>query len=43
LQQSPEPHTVPALIVQYQTMLPDKKLLQGKLQDLYNQNAREDE
>jgi hypothetical protein len=33
----------PALIAEYQTMLPDKKLLQGKLQELYNQNASEED
>ena len=32
----------PALIAKYQTMLPDKKLLQGKLNELYNQNASEE-
>ena len=32
----------PALIAEYQTMLPDKKLLQRKLQELYNQNAGEE-
>ena len=31
----------PALIAKYQTMLADKKLLQGKLNELYNQNASE--
>jgi predicted nuclease of restriction endonuclease-like (RecB) superfamily len=31
----------PALIAEYQTMLPDKKLLQSKLNELYNQNASE--
>ena len=33
----------PALIAKYQTMLPDKKLLQGKLNELYNQNASEED
>jgi predicted nuclease of restriction endonuclease-like (RecB) superfamily len=33
----------PALIAEYQTMLPDKKLLQGKLNELYNQNANEED
>ena len=33
----------PALIAEYQTMLPDKKLLQGKLNELYSQNAREED
>ena len=33
----------PALIAEYQTMLPDKKLLQGKLDELYNQNASEED
>jgi len=33
----------PALIAEYQTMLPDKKLLQGKLNKLYNQNAHEED
>ena len=33
----------PALIAEYQTMLPDKKLLQGKLNELYNQNASEED
>jgi len=32
----------PALIAEYQTMLPDKKLLQGKLNELYSQNASEE-
>jgi predicted nuclease of restriction endonuclease-like (RecB) superfamily len=32
----------PALIAEYQTKLPDKKLLQAKLQELYNQNANEE-
>jgi len=32
----------PALIAEYQTMLPDKKLLRSKLQELYNQNADEE-
>ena len=32
----------PALIAEYQTMLPDKKLLQAKLDELYSQNAREE-
>jgi hypothetical protein len=32
----------PALIAEYQTKLPDKKLLQAKLQELYNQNASEE-
>jgi hypothetical protein len=29
----------PALVAKYQTQLPDKKLLQGKLRELYLQNA----
>ncbi len=33
----------PALIAEYQTKLPDKKLLQAKLQELYNQNANEED
>jgi hypothetical protein len=33
----------PALIAEYQTMLPDKQLLQGKLNELYSQNATESE
>jgi hypothetical protein len=33
----------PALIAEYQTMLPDKKLLQSKLDELYSQNAREED
>lgn len=33
----------PALIAEDQTMLPDKKLLQGKLNELYNQNASEED
>ena len=33
----------PALIAEYQTMLPDKKLLQGKLNELYDQNASEED
>jgi predicted nuclease of restriction endonuclease-like (RecB) superfamily len=33
----------PALIAEYQTMLPDKQLLQGKLNELYGQNATEGE
>ncbi len=33
----------PALIAEYQTMLPDKKLLQDKLNELYSQNAREED
>ena len=33
----------PALIAEYQTMLPDKKLLQGKLNELYKQNASEED
>ena len=33
----------PALIAEYQTMLPDKKLLQGKLNELYSQNASEED
>ena len=33
----------PALIAQDQTMLPDKKLLQGKLNELYNHNASEED
>jgi predicted nuclease of restriction endonuclease-like (RecB) superfamily len=32
----------PALIAEYQTMLPDKQLLQGKLHELYNQTASEE-
>ena len=32
----------PALIAEYQTMLPDKQLLQGKLNELYSQNATEE-
>jgi predicted nuclease of restriction endonuclease-like (RecB) superfamily len=32
----------PALIAEYQTMLPDKQLLQGKLNELYDQNAPEE-
>jgi hypothetical protein len=31
----------PALIAQYQTQLPDKKLLQAKLHEFYLQNAVE--
>jgi predicted nuclease of restriction endonuclease-like (RecB) superfamily len=31
----------PALIAEYQTMLPDKKLLQGKLNEFYLQNTSE--
>jgi hypothetical protein len=33
----------PALIAEDQTMLPDRKLLQGKLNALYNQNASEED
>ena len=33
----------PALIAEYQTMLPDKKLLQGKLNELYSENASEED
>ena len=33
----------PALITEYQTKLPDKKLLQAKLHEFYLQNAREGE
>jgi hypothetical protein len=33
----------PMLIAEYQTKLPDKKLLQDKLHELYNQNAREED
>jgi len=33
----------PTLIAEYQTKLPDKKLLQDKLHELYNQNAREED
>ncbi len=33
----------PALIAAYQTMLPDKKLLQGKLNELYSLNACEED
>ena len=29
----------PALVAEYQTQLPDKKLLQAKLQEFYQQNA----
>jgi predicted nuclease of restriction endonuclease-like (RecB) superfamily len=32
----------PALIAEYQTMLPDKKLLQGKLNEFYSLNAPEE-
>jgi hypothetical protein len=38
-----EINSAPALIAEYQTMLPDKKLLQGKLNELYNQNASEED
>ncbi len=31
----------PALIAEYQTALPDKKLLQAKLQEFYMQDTRE--
>ncbi len=31
----------PALIAEYKTQLPDKKLLQAKLHEFYLQNARE--
>jgi hypothetical protein len=31
----------PALIAEYQTQLPDKKLLQAKLHEFYLQNATE--
>lgn len=31
----------PALIAEYQTQLPDKKLLQAKLHEFYLQNASE--
>ena len=31
----------PALIAQYQTLLPDKQLLQDKLHELYQLNASE--
>ena len=33
----------PALIAEYKTKLPDKKLLQAKLQEFYLQDAREDD
>jgi predicted nuclease of restriction endonuclease-like (RecB) superfamily len=33
----------PALIAEYQTALPDKKLLQAKLQEFYTQDSREGE
>src|SRR3984957_20391946 len=33
----------PALIAEYQTKLPDKKLLQAKLQEFYLQDAREND
>ena len=33
----------PALIAEYQTKLPDKKLLQAKLQEFYLQDAHEDD
>lgn len=33
----------PTLIAEYQTKLPDKKLLQDKLHELYNQNAQEED
>ena len=33
----------PTLIAEYQTKLPDKKLLQDKLHELYNQNARDED
>jgi len=33
----------PALIAEYQTKLPDKKLLQAKLQEFYLQDAREED
>ncbi|HMH14326.1 MAG TPA: PDDEXK nuclease domain-containing protein [Edaphobacter sp.] len=33
----------PALIAEYQTQLPDKKLLQAKLHEFYLQNAHEDD
>ena len=33
----------PAPIAQYQMMLPDKKLQQGKLNELYNQNVSEED
>ena len=33
----------PALIAEYQTQLPDKKLLQAKLHEFYLQNALEEE
>jgi hypothetical protein len=32
----------PALIAEYQSKLPDKQLLQAKLQELYHQNASEE-
>jgi hypothetical protein len=32
----------PALIAEYQTQLPDKRLLQAKLHELYLQNAPEE-
>ncbi len=31
----------PALIAEYRTMLPDKKLLEAKLHEFYEQNVRE--
>ena len=33
----------PALIAEYQTILPDKKLLQAKLHEFYLQNAPDGE
>ena len=33
----------PALIAEYQTKLPDKKLLQAKLQEFYLQDASEED
>ncbi len=32
----------PALVAEYQTQLPDKKLLQAKLQEFYQQNSTQD-
>jgi hypothetical protein len=36
------PTLSPALIAEYQTQLPDKRLLQAKLHELYLQNAPEE-
>ena len=33
----------PALIAEYQTQLPDKKLLQAKLHELYRQNVSDED